>query len=46
MLPDKFINRMKYMLGQECDAFLVSFECERSKALRLNPLKLKCKAAL
>lgn len=41
MLPDKFIKRMKYMLGQECDAFLVSFECERSKALRLNPLKLK-----
>lgn len=41
MLPDKFINRMKYMLGQECDAFLVSFEYERSKALRLNPLKLK-----
>lgn len=41
MLPDKFINRMKYMLGQECDAFLVSFECERSKALRLNPLKLQ-----
>ncbi len=41
MLPDKFINRMKYMLGQECDAFLVSFEYERSKALRLNPLKLQ-----
>lgn len=41
MLPSKFINRMKFMLGQECDAFLASFESERSKALRINPLKLE-----
>lgn len=41
MLPSKFTNRMKFMLGQECDAFLVSFEFERSKALRINPCKLQ-----
>ena len=41
MLPSKFTNRMKFMLGQECDAFLVSFECVRSKALRINPCKLQ-----
>ena len=41
MLPSKFTNRMKFMLGQECDAFLVSFEYVRSKALRINPCKLQ-----
>ena len=41
MLPSDFVNRMKFMLGRECEAFLASFECERIKALRLNPLKLK-----
>ena len=40
MLPEKFLERMQRMLGEEYGAFLESFGQERYLALRLNPLKL------
>ncbi len=40
MLPEKFLERMQRMLGEEYGAFLESFGQERYQALRLNPLKL------
>lgn len=39
MLPEKFIDRMKNMMGAEYDAFVQSFEQDRYQALRMNPLK-------
>lgn len=39
MLPEKFLERMERMLGQEYGAFLESFEREKYQALRLNALK-------
>ena len=40
-LPEEFETRMKAMLGEEEYAeFLSAFERERSRGLRLNPLKL------
>ena len=39
MLPEAFLERMKYQLGGEYDAFLQSLERPRAVALRFNPLK-------
>ena len=39
-LPDAFVARMKDMLGDECDAFLASYEKERALGLRVNTLKV------
>ena len=39
MLPITFLNRMKSMLGDEYEAFLASYDCEKYQALRINPLK-------
>lgn len=39
MLPEKFLERMQEMLGDEYEAFLASFERENYQALRINPLK-------
>lgn len=39
MLPEKFLERMQEMLGDEYGAFLASFEQEKYQALRVNPLK-------
>lgn len=41
MLPEKFLERMKEMLGGEYDAFVQSLEQDKYQALRLNPLKKK-----
>lgn len=41
MLPEKFLERMREMLGAEYDAFVQSLEQDRYQALRLNPLKKK-----
>lgn len=38
-LPDKFMEKMKELLGDEYDAFLKSYEEDRALGLRLNPLK-------
>lgn len=40
MLPEKFLERMQEMLGEEFDAFLESYGQERFYALRVNPLKM------
>ena len=39
MLPEAFLERMKYQLGEEYPAFLASLERPRAVALRFNPLK-------
>ena len=39
MLPEKFLQRMEKLLGDEYPAFLDSFDRPRAVALRLNPLK-------
>lgn len=39
MLPEKFLERMQEMLGDEYEDFLASFEQEKYQALRVNPLK-------
>lgn len=39
MLPQDFLNRMKQMLGEEYPQFEQSYEQEKYRALRLNPLK-------
>ncbi len=38
-LPSAFLERMKLMLGEEYEAFLKSYEIERSHGLRVNGLK-------
>lgn len=38
-LPNKFLNRMKEMLGDDYNAFLKSYESENKMGLRFNPLK-------
>lgn len=38
-LPEAFLARMQAMLGEEYQAFLESYEQERSYGLRQNPLK-------
>lgn len=40
MLPERFLERMQEMLGEEYDAFLEALGGERYQALRLNPLKV------
>lgn len=39
MLPERFVERMKSMLGTEYPAFEDSFEKEKYQALRINTLK-------
>lgn len=39
MLPEKFADRMKEMLGTEYEPFESCYEQEKYRALRLNPLK-------
>ncbi len=39
MLPEKFLERMQNMLGEEYPAFLESLSGKRYRALRINPLK-------
>ncbi len=39
MLPQKFLERMQEMLGDEYEAFYHSLDGDRYQALRLNPLK-------
>ena len=39
MLPEAFLERMKYQLGEEYPAFMESLERPRAVALRFNPLK-------
>lgn len=41
MLPEKFLERMQNMLGEEYPAFLESLSSKRYRALRLNPLKTR-----
>lgn len=41
MLPEKFLERMQNMLGEEYPAFLESLSGKRYRALRLNPLKIR-----
>lgn len=38
-LPEEFNQRMKKMLGEEYEAFLASYDKDRSRGLRINPLK-------
>lgn len=44
MLPEKFLDRMKEMLGAEYEEFVQSFENDKYQALRVNPLKKKVSA--
>ena len=39
-LPEAFVTRMRIMLGEECDAFLASYEKERALGLRVNTMKV------
>ena len=39
MLPEKFTERMRNMLGAEYEAFMESFSEEKYQALRMNPQK-------
>lgn len=41
MLPEKFLERMQNMLGEEYPAFLESLSGKRYRALRFNPLKTR-----
>lgn len=41
MLPEKFLERMQNMLGEEYPAFLESLSGKRYRALRINPLKTR-----
>lgn len=41
MLPERFLERMQNMLGEEYPAFLESLSGKRYRALRLNPLKTR-----
>ncbi len=38
-LPEAFCERMRTLLGQEYEAFMETYEKERSQGLRLNPLR-------
>ena len=40
MIPDKFKERMKLLLGGEYEEFLEALEQERYQALRVNPMKM------
>ena len=39
-LPEEFEKRMQKMLGDECTAFLASYEDDRMQALRINTCKV------
>ena len=39
-LPDKYINAMKELLGDEFDDYIKSFEDKRLYGLRVNNLKI------
>lgn len=41
-LPEAFLKRMEGMLGDEFEAFLDSYEEERSFGLRVNTFKISC----
>ena len=41
MLPEKFLERMEKMLGDEYPAFLESFDRENHRALRINKRKVQ-----
>ena len=41
MYPESFLRRMKSLLGDEYDDYLKTTECAPSRALRINPFKLK-----
>ena len=45
MLPEKFLERMQNMLGEEYPAFLESLSGKRYRALRINPLKAEIQEA-
>ncbi len=40
MIPEKFKERMKLMLGGEYEPFMAALVQERYQALRVNPLKV------
>ncbi|MFC4778586.1 RsmB/NOP family class I SAM-dependent RNA methyltransferase [Paenibacillus sp. GCM10023252] len=39
-LPDRFVEKMRQLLGEEFDAFMASYEAPRVYGLRVNGLKL------
>ena len=39
MLPEKFLQRMQAMLGDEYEQFLASYDHDKYQALRVNTLK-------
>ena len=39
MIPEKFMERMKLLLGEEYEEFMGALEQERYQALRINPMK-------
>lgn len=43
-LPEKFLERMHQMLGEEFASFLQSYESQRQYGLRVNTLKITCEA--
>lgn len=45
-LPEKFLNRMKSMLGEDYDAFLASYDNPNFQALRINTLHTSAKDVL
>lgn len=46
-LPEEFLDRMKTMLGEDFEDFLLAFEKETAyTGIRLNPLKKKSKEAI
>ena len=40
MIPEKFKERMKLLLGGEYEDFMAALEQERYQALRVNPMKM------
>lgn len=46
ILPEKFVNRMKNMLGSDYQSFEESYGCERYTALRINPMKAGMKKVI
>ncbi|MBO4782673.1 MAG: hypothetical protein J5522_09765, partial [Lachnospiraceae bacterium] len=39
-LPEKFLDEMKELLGDEYEAFLASYDEEHMRGMRCNTLKL------
>ena len=46
MFPEAFEARMRYLLGEEYDAFAASYDKPRHAGLRLNPLKTETPPSL